>query len=197
MLGLDRLSREDNNFDVSSLGNPITWNVVNVRRSYLHLTDAQANIRGAEDSITALLDNLLFAYGPVELVLANATTNASKQTPFSGFYSALRIGSDKYIFAVFGTNIGLLFLFVVEMGRTKFWKGLTRFNYTDIKRVIIATSAGGNDIANICSDLNSQHSANEKKGKRELKADTGPVLVKLVKNETGEELTSGGEYRRL
>jgi hypothetical protein len=119
MLALDKLSRMSNNLDVSTLGSPITWNIVNVHRSNPNLTTDEANIRGLEDSITAVLDDLLVAYGPVEQVLANAT----RETPFSGSYAALKLGSDRYVIATLGINVALLLFVAAEAGRTKFWKG--------------------------------------------------------------------------
>ncbi|KAF4614383.1 hypothetical protein G7Y89_g15355 [Cudoniella acicularis] len=138
MLSLDRLSRMGNNFDQSALGGPITFNVINVQRSNPDLTEQEADLRGLEDSISAVLDDLLVAFGAAETVLANA----SMPTPFSGSYIALRIGSDQYIFAIFSINVALLLSLVAEAGRTQFWKGLTKFNYADVKRVVVATSTG-------------------------------------------------------
>lgn len=174
MLSLDRLSRISSQFDISTLGDPIGWNVLNVNLSMQNLTYGEAHARGLENSITALLDNLLGAFGAVELVIANST----KQTPFFGSYEAVKIGSDKYIFATLGVNIVLLLSFVAEIVRTRFWRGLTKFDYSDMKSVIVASSAGGTSIADAYYDGR----------KTEIK-------LKLVEDEMGVALINTSRYK--
>jgi hypothetical protein len=186
MLSLDRLSRMSNNFDQSVLGGPISWNVVNVNNSNPGLTEEEADILGLEDSITAILDDLLFAFGAAELVLAQATT----PTPFSGSYDSIKVGSDKYIFATLGINVAVLIFLAAEAARAMFWNGLTKFNYTDVKRVIVASSAGGMSIASAGSMQSPQQSprVDEENGRNREKYDMGEAKVKLMDLDTGVEL---------
>ncbi|RDW58311.1 hypothetical protein BP5796_12241 [Coleophoma crateriformis] len=191
MLALDRLSRMSSNLDVSVLGNSLIWNMVNIQRSSPNITQAEAHIRGLEDSFTAVLDDLLVAYGAMELVLAHA----SKESLFSGFYSALKVGSDRYIFAILGVNLALLIVLAMETRRTRFWKGLTSFNYTDVKHVVVATSAGEKSRARTypVPSLDNSSSRTRSESGYELEDDMAPILLKLVEHNTRVVFTTGND----
>lgn len=143
MYSLDTISRLNNNREISALGNALTWNVVNARNAYANLSSDDAEIRGLEDSIAAILDDILMTMGASQQVLGNDTTT----TNIRGRYTALRIGSEKYISAIFGIQACLCVVLLVELCRTYFWKGLGLFDYTSTKSLVIATSAGGTGIS--------------------------------------------------
>lgn len=78
----------------------------------------------------------------MELVIASATT----QTAFFGSYEAVEVGSEKYIFVTLEST--LLFYFFWLRSRCKHDSGRAdKLNYSDVKRALVASSAGGTSIA--------------------------------------------------
>jgi hypothetical protein len=93
-----------------------------------------------------------------------------QQTPFRDAMRLSGSARKRTSFATLEANVALLLLVITELLRTSFWKGLTTFNYTNMKRVVVSSSAGGTRIAYSFF------------GK-------GQVSVKLVEHETGVVLT--------
>ncbi|RAH51505.1 uncharacterized protein BO95DRAFT_510025 [Aspergillus brunneoviolaceus CBS 621.78] len=68
-------------------------------------------------------------------------------TPATVTVEAFRVGSHPYIVCVFGTSLALLLVVAAEMGRTRLWRGLPRWDYMEMKMVVAAASNGGRGIA--------------------------------------------------
>ncbi len=103
-------------------------------------------ILGVQNSVTALLDDLLLAYSQAQVALLRNTTT----TPLTTRYNAVRIGLDVYIFSALSVSLFLLLLVLAELVRTRCWKDLLRFDFTDISCAIVATSTGGTSVADAC-----------------------------------------------
>jgi hypothetical protein len=100
-------------------------------------------LRSVEDSLVSMLDNSLLAFSSAQLMIANDTFS----TPVSLSVRAVRIGEPIYVYIIVGIHITVTLLCLIEFIRTRMWKGLSKFDYTDIKSAIVGASLGGNTIA--------------------------------------------------
>ena len=107
------------------------------------MTTEEATLSAITDSFPAMIDDILVAFGSAQLALSNA----SSPTAAAASMPAVQIGQDIYIFATAGVNAALLLLVAIEAVRTRFWRELPLFDYTNIKTMIVASSAGRGGIA--------------------------------------------------
>ncbi|KAI9717775.1 MAG: hypothetical protein M1812_004504 [Candelaria pacifica] len=139
------------NLYTSIIGNTFNYNIKNVVSAHgtnshdpmYHDVLGQV-LMGVEDSLTSMLDNVLLAYSSAQLMIANDTI----ASPTTIITQAVRIGAPAYIYIIAAINFAILLLYLIELARTRGWKGLQRFDYTDIKSVIVGTSMGGSSVAN-------------------------------------------------
>ncbi|KAK5134740.1 hypothetical protein LTR08_006115 [Meristemomyces frigidus] len=96
-----------------------------------------------EDSFTAVLDDILVAYGAAQIALANDV----QYVPLVATDRAIAIDDDVYIYIALGMSIALLAYHILVIFRTRLWADLQLFNPFDFKFVVIAASAGGRGIA--------------------------------------------------
>ena len=147
VISLDLLSRISSNIGVSALGDPILKN----RDAYAarHGTStADAKLPALEDSIQAMMDDLLVAFGAVQLgIAAEYSQEAFTTTSLWGTYKGIQIGSTSYIFASLVISVALLFIFVCEAARTRLWRQVIIFSFDDKKSLVVAASTGGTSIA--------------------------------------------------
>lgn len=144
MWSLNLLSRMTPSLYESTLGNTLKKNVNTLlARPNLAMTDESATLLAISDSFTAMLDDVLVAFGSSQLGIANSSTS----TPVTVILPAVQIGQNNYIFATAGVNFCLLLLLIVEAIRTRFWHALPLFDYNNIKTVIVAASADNGGIA--------------------------------------------------
>jgi hypothetical protein len=132
----------------SLVGNMFVQNIQNVHPDFLATSGDNATLtadvlRGVEDSLASMLDNSLLAFSSAQLMIANDTFSA----PTSISISAIRFGELKYVYIIAGIHFTIILLCLVELIRTRVWRGLSRFDYTDIKPVIVGASIGGTAIA--------------------------------------------------
>ena len=95
-----------------------------------------------EEAFEAVLDDVLVAFGVAQLVFADSAIS----TPVTGTFTALRIGQDAFVYASMGINIILIILVIFEAIRTRLWRGLPVFDYTNVASVAIAASAGHSSV---------------------------------------------------
>ncbi|KAJ9615561.1 hypothetical protein H2200_001636 [Cladophialophora chaetospira] len=86
------------------------------------------------ESFTAMIDDILVAYGASQLVNANDTIPVS----VTGMRKAVSIGKPIWTYAVFSFNSFVMLAFLIELLRTRFWHGLPQFDYTNMKCTIAA-----------------------------------------------------------
>ena len=133
----------------SSIGNTLKSNIENIDSSWNSSADPSASnqiagtLKGVEDSLTSMLDNVLLSFSMAQLMIAD---DAHEVTTSSAIKS-LRIGEPAYIYAIAALNFFVLLLFLGEATRTKGWRDLKPFDYTNIKSVVVGTSMGGTAVA--------------------------------------------------
>jgi hypothetical protein len=132
----------------SLVGSTFVQNIQNVHPDFRAAGGDNATLtadvlRGVEDSLVSMLDNSLLAFSSAQLMIANDTFT----TPISLSARAIRIGEPRYVSIIVGIHFTITLLCLIELIRTRMWKGLSKFDYTDIKSVIVGASLGGNTIA--------------------------------------------------
>ncbi|KAF8849239.1 hypothetical protein BDZ45DRAFT_773305 [Acephala macrosclerotiorum] len=94
-------------------------------------------------------------------MLQNNIFNVKKQgtgemdeelTLFTASMQALRIGKPIFIYAGAAVNALLVLILLAQAIWTRLWDGLPRFNFSDVKSVIVGTSYSGTQIAEIVRD---------------------------------------------
>ncbi|KAJ9608468.1 hypothetical protein H2200_007456 [Cladophialophora chaetospira] len=143
---LNLLARMSNSLYVSVMGNALQSNVYNMetRLGSNATEDHSVLLAAVEDSYAAMIDDILVAYGASQLLNAQDF----KETVVVGQKPAVRIGKHVWIYTALAFNGVLVLVFLAELIRTRFWSGLSQFDYTNIKCTITAASAGGMGIAN-------------------------------------------------
>ena len=174
MWSINLLSRMSTSLYVSVLGNTLSQNANTSIAGNPDMAPSEATLRAVEDSFASALDDVLVALGSAQLVFSNSTAPAT----VTGDFQAARIGGNLYIFATAGLNFGLILLGLIEAVRTRLWRKLPVFNYTDVKSVVVASSAG---LGGVSQEFRKRlDDAN--KGSVVMSADTAPsgIRVKLV-----------------
>lgn len=107
-------------------------------------TDEEINLTGIENSVTAMMDDLLVAYASAQLMIANDTKTVNATVT----YAAVRLGQPVYVYSVFLVNLAIILIVVLEAFRTRGWTHLTTFDYNDLSSLATASSRGGYHLAN-------------------------------------------------
>lgn len=150
---LELMSRIAGNNVVSTLGVVMSNNLRIAQGIYAaSLTEEEVTLRAMEESLEVMLDNVLIGYGSAEL----ATFSNSQPANVTGLFNAVRVGSDKYTFAVLGVSVLVLVLVLEELARTRFWTGMPEFDFSNVQSIAIAASAGGIAIANECQAMHEE-----------------------------------------
>ena len=127
----------------STLGDMFVSNIESVRsQKNTSTNDTEDTMAGISESLTFIIDDALLAYGSAQLMIAQDSTIVTAMVDFR----ALRVGDRKYINAIGIFNLCIVLLFLMATLLTNGWKGLLRFNYVDVKTVVVGTSMGGNAI---------------------------------------------------
>ncbi|TEY87374.1 hypothetical protein BOTCAL_0003g00550 [Botryotinia calthae] len=107
-------------------------------------TDEEINLTGIENSVTAMMDDLLVAYASAQLMIANDTKTVNATVT----YAAVRLGQPIYVYSVFMVNLAIILIVTLEAVRTRSWTLLTPFDYNDLSSLASASSRGGYHLAN-------------------------------------------------
>ena len=142
MHSINLLSRMSPSLYVSVLGETLNRNVERMQKQRPGLNITEAVTSAIADSFTAIIDDILVAYGASQIVNAQDTT----PTIAHGLMEATQLGHPFYRSSVLMLNLLVILIVLFETARTRCWKHLTRFNILDIKSVIVAASAGGSGI---------------------------------------------------
>ncbi|KAH6686891.1 hypothetical protein F5X68DRAFT_13087 [Plectosphaerella plurivora] len=103
----------------------------------------EAMLRGLENSITAMSDSMLAAYGAAQLMVGNITQPREARLERTTFV----IGQTSYIIAVAVFNAIILLVVIAEGIRTRFWAGLSVIDISDSKWLIQAAFHGGQAVS--------------------------------------------------
>ncbi|CZR62141.1 uncharacterized protein PAC_12038 [Phialocephala subalpina] len=144
------VSTDQTSFYSSLVGNSFNASVANYVTSISNTSATapnatQATLVGLTNSVSAMVDDILVSYASAQIMVANDTRTASSSITMI----ALQIGEGQYIIAIAIFN-ALLFLVVVEEAiRTRVWKTLTDFNYMNPRNLILGSSRGGGQLAEV------------------------------------------------
>ena len=105
--------------------------------------EGAATLAGLTNSVTAMVDDLLVAYSSAQLMIMNDMASVPADVQIHAF----RYGSGVYIYLSFAINIAIVLLLVEEALRTRGWRDLLYFDYTDPRSLIIGASMGGYAVA--------------------------------------------------
>ncbi len=140
---INLLSKMSPSLYVSVLGETLSRNVERMQKQKPHLNQTEAVTSAVAESFTAMMDDILVAYGASQISHAQDVTFSATR----GITEAMQIGQPLYRYLVFALNCLMILLVGFEAIRTRGWHLLTKFNYLDLKSVVIASSAGGDGIA--------------------------------------------------
>lgn len=154
-------------------------------------------LRGVQDSLTSMLDNTLLAFSSAQLMIPHDVYTV----PVVLTSKAVRIGESGYIYAVAAINFAIVSLSLFELIRTRIWKGLSRFDFTDVRSLVIGVAKGGTVIAEEVEKACGQHDAGNRSRSSEDRA-LGRIRVRLeslgqdsrlvgIRQEQGFELKEG------
>ncbi|PVH99006.1 hypothetical protein DM02DRAFT_656799 [Periconia macrospinosa] len=148
------LSNDLTNLYVSLLGEAFNSSIAsfNMTRSMASkdpLSEEDATLAGLSNSITAMADDLLLAYGSAQLMVGR------KSVPKSAivYRYGLQFGQPAYIYSIFALNLLIILAVLGEAVRTHAWNDLPRFNYLDPRDLVVAASRGGTGLATAADDM--------------------------------------------
>ncbi|KAM0279430.1 hypothetical protein ACHAQH_004590 [Verticillium albo-atrum] len=136
------ISNDLTNFYESVLGNAFlssirAWNISNNANGAA--TEEFATLRGLENSIMAMTDSMLAAYGAAQVMVGGF----SEEQEADVTVETLVIGQRAYIIAVAILNSFILVAVIVEAIRTKGWRGLSAQDFTDSEWLLLSGYRGG------------------------------------------------------
>lgn len=137
-------------------------------------TETQITLTGLENAIISLIDDILVGYASAQLVVGNFSTPTAAGTQVL----SLRLGDSIYINVIAGINAAIIALLAIEALRTRAWRCLPSFDYTDCRGVVVGSSRGGSAIAACENEV------------RDRDRDMGL-------NDKSEEWTGGGRIGRI
>ena len=153
-----------------------------VESLYKQFTDASP-IGALQDSIDAMIDDIILGFAATQSL--DGSPDSSNFTGYATLnYAAVCIGEVKYIFLTLGINLVILIIAVEESIRTRNWRGISLFDYQDMKSVIIAASAGGTAVADDCQRKHEPGTVWEGDGSSKAVAS---IRVRLLKDDADHE----------
>lgn len=125
----------------SIIGDTFLSNIANID-ARPNMDRDNATFLGVKDALESMLDNFLLAFSSAQLEVYQDSTDS----PARAFVRAIIFGKRRDIYAIFVVNvlIGIIYISALVYISPS---GAGKFNFTDIKSVIISASAGGNTIA--------------------------------------------------
>lgn len=142
MNSINFLARMNPSLYVSVLGDCLERNYCAKRKQSPNSTIEEAVTSSVAEAFTAMIDDILVAYGASQLL--NAFDSIT--TPATNHVSAIRIGQPIYIYLIAALHFSIVSLWLFETVRTRGWDHLSKFDHLDIKSVIVASSAGGHQL---------------------------------------------------
>ncbi|KAJ5768417.1 hypothetical protein N7533_001000 [Penicillium manginii] len=150
MRQLALISADQTNFYRSTVGDVFNASIGDYRTSVTNnattersISDSQIALKGVENAVISLVDDILVAYASAQLMVSGLTASA----PALVHAEAIRVGSRAYIIVISVITIVIVILVAVEAVRMRGWRALPAFDYTDTRMLVVATSRGGNGIA--------------------------------------------------
>lgn len=154
----------------------------------LNASDTALNLRGVQDSLTSMLDDSLLAFSSAQLMISNDTYTV----PVSFTRSAVRIGQSGYIYAVAAIHFAIVLLSLFELVRTRSWRGLGRFDFTDVRSLVVGAAKGGTVIAEEAEQIRVHHDTGNRSEASEDRA-LGRIKVQIESFGTDSRLIGVGQ----
>lgn len=176
--GLKIITQINTSLYTSVVGDAFYASINNTLLAQMHglvHPDKDAQLYAISRSFESLLDDYLADLSSAQIMIANDT----QEVAATAIVGAVKFGQKTWIYAALIINFLMVWVFVFEFFRTNRWKQLLRFDYRDIKSLIIASSLRGVQ--------NAQHvNAEYMKGAGEWTADAsdrtaGALKVRLAR----------------
>ena len=150
MRQFELIANDQTSLYVSVIGDSFNSSIANYNSSVasngsLGPSEASATLAGLTNSVTAMVDDLLVAYASAQLMIMNDSSLVSTTVDVKAFST----GSGLYIYLTFAINAFVVLVLMEEALRTRVWKNLLYFDYTDPRSLIIGASKGGCAIAHV------------------------------------------------
>ncbi|KAL9108186.1 MAG: hypothetical protein Q9227_007041 [Pyrenula ochraceoflavens] len=135
---------------ISIIGDTFVHNIANIESRVGETRDGSAaTLAGVKDSLESLIDDTLLAFGSADLMVYND----SHVTKATASVQAATFGNSRDIYIIFALNIAISLLYASSLFYTSRWPGVGKFNFTDVKSIIVGASAGGSRIAERAASL--------------------------------------------
>ncbi|KAJ5959229.1 uncharacterized protein N7479_006379 [Penicillium vulpinum] len=151
MRQLELMANDLTSYYRSTLGDAFNASISDYRTSVAggNLSETQIVMKGMENAVTSLVDDILVAYASAQLVVSEFT----KSTPVVVKVSAMRVGSQGYVITS-AVITGMIAILVIGEGcRMRWWKDLPSFDYQDNRALIVGASRGGKSVAEYAEKL--------------------------------------------
>ncbi|KAK2769906.1 hypothetical protein CKAH01_14921 [Colletotrichum kahawae] len=137
------IASDQTNLYSSLIGNAMYTNIENYKISQEatgHQAGSESDValRALEESFDASMDDILSGYAAAQLMGANVT----QETRVEVYRTVLRLGQEAWILTVLVLNLVLIFAATEEAVRTRCWKDLDEFDFTDLRDMVIGTAQG-------------------------------------------------------
>ena len=138
-----------------------------------------SKLRGVEDAVTSIIDNVFGAYSAAQLMIQNDNTTTSAEAKSD----AIVFGSPAYIYPVLVVNLVICLVYAIEVIRTRGWNHSSSFDFMNITSVIISTSTGGSAIASKVQSLHRTQASSSEAAKKN--SPVGKIRICLSKMSRG------------
>ena len=136
-----------------AIGDAFINNIANVEA--LSGPSNASNLQGVSESLLSMLDNIDEAYAAAQLMILHDTNLGTANVKSV----AVVFGSPGYIYSILMVDIAVCTIYFVECFRTCRWLHSSRFNFIDIRSVVVGASMGGHAIANKAKSLHSRRAS--------------------------------------
>jgi hypothetical protein len=192
MRQLELISNDLTSYYRSTLGDAFNASISDYRTSVAggndSLSEMQIVMKGMENAITSLVDDILGGYASAQLVVGGF----KKSAPVRVEISTLRIGSRAYIIAS-AVITGLIALLVIGEGiRMRWWKDLPTFDYQDNRALVVGASRGGRGFAEYVEHMNCKDLGRIpviwRKGKGQEAWDQGEIVFQPLLHDSEDDI---------
>jgi hypothetical protein len=125
----------------SALGNAFNQSISDYSRLQPTTTPNDLTLRGLENSLTAMADDILVSYAGAQTYIQKDSLSITISITQDGY----RVGADVYIYIIFAINAIIALMAVMEGVRTGNWRGMPKLDYMDPGALIGASLGGAKD----------------------------------------------------
>ncbi|KAH8195286.1 hypothetical protein TruAng_010556 [Truncatella angustata] len=110
------------------------------------LSSNEESLKATEDSVTAMVDELLLFVGSSQFFVPDDGAGDFFKPDARLTVQAVRLGDATYMHLIFVTCGMLLVTMLLEAFRTKGWRYLPRWDFQDLSCIILSTAVIGEDV---------------------------------------------------